>query len=46
MISNSTAACIVNVSSLNLWSGPGTGYSVLDYGFRGGELQVGGVDAG
>ncbi|GAB4575155.1 MAG: hypothetical protein Kow0077_25280 [Anaerolineae bacterium] len=34
----------INVSSINLRSGPGTGYSVLDYGFRGEELVVGGTN--
>jgi uncharacterized protein YraI len=39
-----TSACslTVNASSVNLRSGPGTGYSVLDYAFRGETLPVGG----
>lgn len=44
----SDAACTltINVSSVNLRSGPGTGYSVLEYGFRGEEFLVGGVNPG
>ena len=34
----------INASSINLRSGPGTGYTVLEYGFRGQELPVGGTD--
>lgn len=34
----------INASSINLRSGPGTGYTVLEYGFRGQELPVGGSD--
>lgn len=39
-----TEACTatVNVSSINLRSGPGTGYSVMDYGYRDEVFQVGG----
>lgn len=39
-------ACSVTVSaaSVNLRSGPGTGYSVLDYGFRNDQFQVGGTN--
>ena len=39
-------ACVltVNVSSANLRSGPGTGYSVLDYGFRNETYMVGGTN--
>lgn len=32
----------VGMSSVNLRSGPGTGYSVLDYGYRGETFAVGG----
>ena len=35
----------LNASSINLRSGPGTGYTVLEYGFRGQELPVGDTDA-
>lgn len=34
----------VTASSVNLRSGPGMGYSVLDYAFRGDSLAVGGVN--
>lgn len=34
----------VAVSSVNLRSGPGTGYSVLNYGFRGDVVTVGGTN--
>ncbi len=34
----------VNLASVNLRSGPGTGYSVLDYGFRGEQYVVGGIN--
>lgn len=42
-----TPACsiTVDVSSVNLRSGPGTGYSVLGYGFRNDNLAVGGTNA-
>lgn len=38
----STCSAVVTASSVNLRSGPGTGYSILDYGYRGEELLVGG----
>lgn len=34
----------INVASVNLRSGPGTGYSVLSYAYRGDSLQVGGTN--
>ena len=34
----------INLASVNLRSGPGTGYSVLDYGFRGEQFLVGGLN--
>ncbi len=34
----------INVSSVNLRSGPGTGYSVLGYGFRNESFTVGGIN--
>lgn len=34
----------IDVSSANLRSGPGTGYSILDYGFRNEVYQVGGTN--
>ena len=39
--------CTVQISesSINLRSGPGTGYSVLSYGFRGDVLTVGGTNS-
>jgi uncharacterized protein YraI len=47
MASQPASACAVtvNTASVNLRSGPGTGYSVLDYGFRNDQLQVGGRNA-
>lgn len=39
-------AITIDVASVNLRSGPGTGYSVLDYGFRNEQFQVGGVNPG
>lgn len=43
----SSAGCnaSVFVSSVNLRSGPGTGYSVLDYGFQNETFPVGGTNA-
>ncbi len=43
---NQGSACnlTVNVSSANVRSGPGTGYTVLGYAFRGGDFLVGGVN--
>lgn len=41
-----TCNVTVAVSSINLRSGPGTGYSVLDYAFRGESLPVGGTNSG
>ena len=42
----SVGACtlIIDVSSANLRSGPGTGYSILDYGFRNETYAVGGTN--
>ncbi len=42
----SVEACTltIDVSSANLRSGPGTGYSVLDYGFRNEAYPVGGTN--
>ena len=45
-VSNVSApSCVttVNVASVNLRSGPGTGYTVLDYGFRNEQYPVGGM---
>jgi uncharacterized protein YraI len=44
----SAAVCsvTVDVASVNLRSGPGTGYSVLGYGFRSDQFQVGGTNPG
>ncbi|MBZ0274999.1 MAG: hypothetical protein K8I60_02570 [Anaerolineae bacterium] len=41
---NTVASCTatINVSSVNLRSGPGTGYSVMDYGYRSETYPVGG----
>lgn len=50
-VSNSqqTAAAMCNltvgVASVNLRSGPGTGYSVIDYGFRNDQFPVGGKNS-
>lgn len=43
---NQTALCAttINAGSVNLRSGPGTGYSVLDYAYRGDTLQIGGTN--
>lgn len=38
-----TCTLAISASSVNLRSGPGTGYSVLDYAFRGDVLPVGGI---
>ena len=38
-----TCTTTVNVASVNLRSGPGTGYSRLNYAFRGQEFLVGGM---
>lgn len=45
---NPTSDCTlaVTASSVNLRSGPGTGYSVLEYAFRGDILPVGGENPG
>ncbi len=42
----SVGACTltIDVSSANLRSGPGTGYSILDYGFRNETYAVGGTN--
>lgn len=40
----SNCAVTVDQSSVNLRSGPGTGYSVLEYAFRGDVMPVGGVN--
>jgi uncharacterized protein YraI len=42
----STEACLftVGTASVNLRSGPGTGYSVIDYGFRDEQFPVGGMN--
>ncbi len=41
---NNTCTVTVVASSVNLRSGPGTGYSILGYGFRGDQLLVGGTN--
>lgn len=44
-VSESTASgcsATIAMSSVNLRSGPGTGYSVISYGYRGQEFMVGG----
>jgi uncharacterized protein YraI len=41
--SESACTATVIVSSVNLRSGPGTGYSVLDYGYRDDVFTVGGI---
>ncbi len=45
MATQPAVACAITVdaASVNLRSGPGTGYSVLDYGFRNDQFQVGGM---
>ncbi len=46
MVANATSCALtVDASSVNLRSGPGTGYSVLSYGFRGDEYPVGGMNS-
>lgn len=44
IVSSSITPCVatVNVSSTNLRSGPGTGYSILGYGYRNQTFSVGG----
>ncbi len=42
-VSTQTCMATVNVASVNLRSGPGTGYTVLDYGFRNEQYPVGGT---
>ena len=46
LVSNSGPACTASVivSSVNLRSGPGTGYSVTDYGYRDEIFPVGGTN--
>ncbi len=43
---STTALCTttIAVSSINMRSGPGTGYSVLQYGYRGEEFMIGGTN--
>lgn len=41
----SNCTITINTASINLRSGPGTGYSVTDYAFRNDTYQVGGVNA-
>lgn len=45
-VASAAPACTVTISasSVNLRSGPGTGYSVLEYAFRGEALAVGGIN--
>ncbi len=45
-ISRQTNDALINIIkiSINLRSGPGTGYSITGYGFRGDQLQVGGTN--
>ena len=43
LVSNLCTATIA-ATSVNLRSGPGTGYSVLDFGFQGDQFTVGGVN--
>jgi uncharacterized protein YraI len=40
-----TCSATVDTSSINMRSGPGTGYSVLDYGYRGDNFLAGGMNA-
>ncbi|MEZ4672083.1 MAG: hypothetical protein R3E39_29610 [Anaerolineae bacterium] len=42
--SNANCTATIATSSVNLRSGPGTGYSVLDYGYRDQAMAVGGVN--
>ena len=39
---DNTCTATVSASSVNLRSGPGTGYTVIDYGYRGDSFAVGG----
>lgn len=45
-VANVGTACTASVtlSSVNLRSGPGTGYSVIDYGYRDQTFSVGGIN--
>jgi uncharacterized protein YraI len=45
LVAQSTCMMTVNSASVNLRSGPGTGYSVINYGFRNEQYQVGGQNA-
>ncbi len=43
--SSSSCAMTIDLASVNLRSGPGTGYSVLNYGFRNDQYPVGGTNS-
>jgi uncharacterized protein YraI len=45
LVAQSTCMMTVSNASVNLRSGPGTGYSVINYGFRNEQFQVGGQNA-
>jgi uncharacterized protein YraI len=45
LVAEMSCSMTVNVASVNLRSGPGTGYSVIDYGFRNDQFEVGGMNA-
>ncbi len=42
LVAQSACVMTVDTASVNLRSGPGTGYSVMNYGFRNEQFQVGG----
>jgi uncharacterized protein YraI len=42
LVAQSACVMTVDAASVNLRSGPGTGYSVMNYGFRNEQYQVGG----
>jgi uncharacterized protein YraI len=45
LVAQSACVMTVDAASVNLRSGPGTGYSVMNYGFREEQFQVGGQNA-
>jgi len=44
-VNSTSCAMTIDLASVNLRSGPGTGYSVLNYGFRNDQYPVGGTNS-
>jgi SH3-like domain-containing protein len=44
-VNSASCAITIDLASVNLRSGPGTGYSVLNYGFRNDQYPVGGTNS-